>query len=164
MLNRGHLELAQHYFVFVRFSVPGENRGRNAQFTLHECDNVHDCYQRLATHLREEDGQQFQWIIGSRVTLIPGADDPFYLKVQDDDTYQAMKARIARDWQYLWAMPGTASYVETEIDVEPRLDGPLTWSEGRVIVYRLEYDAPSKGVLNISTSHWIAAHGSTSPL
>jgi len=98
--------------------------------------------------------------MGSRVTLIPRGEDPFYLEAQDNDTYQAMKARIARGWQYLWAIPGAAFYFETEIDVEPRLDGPLTWSEGRVIVYGLEYGAPSKGVLNISTPHWIAAHGS----
>ncbi|KAK3078984.1 hypothetical protein LTS18_006051 [Coniosporium uncinatum] len=164
MLNHSHLELAQHHFVFVRSSVPGENQGRDVQFTLHECNNVHDCYQRLATHLRAEDGLHFQRIMGSRVTLIPGADDPFYLEAQDNDTYQAMKARIARDWQYLWAIPGAAFYVETEIDVEPCLSCRLTRSEGRVHVYGLEYGAPSKDVLNSSTPHWIAAHGSPFPL
>jgi len=99
-------------------------------------------YQRLTTHLQEEDGQQFQCIIGSRVTLIPGDDDPFYLEAHDNDTCKAMKARIARDWQYLWAISGAAFYVATEIDVEPPLYGPLAWSEGRVLVYGLEYGAP----------------------
>jgi len=141
----------------------GENQGRDAQFTLHGCNSVHDLYERLATHL-QEDGLQFQRIIGSRVTLIPGGDDPFYLEAQDNDTYQAMKARIAGDWHYLWAVPGAAFYVETEIDVEPCLYGPLTRSEGRVHVYRLEYGAPSKDALNSSTPYWVAAHGSLFPL
>jgi len=102
--------------------------------------------------------------MGSRVTLIPGGNDPFYLESQDDDNYQAMKARIARDWQYLWATPGAAFYVETEIDLEPCLHGPLTRSEGRVLVYGLEYGIPSRDALNSSTPHWIAAHGSPFPL
>ncbi|KAK3081358.1 hypothetical protein LTS18_007528 [Coniosporium uncinatum] len=118
------------------------------------------CWQKTWAY----DSLQFQRVIGSRITLIPGADDPFYLEAQDDDAYQAMKARIARDWQYLWATPGATFYVETEFDIEPRLDGPLTTSEGRVLVYGLEYGAPGKGVLNISTPYWIAAHGSPFPL